>query len=352
MPSVRSIVWLGVVLFAAVTGYYLAQRPDGQPRPAAPARVALVTGGSSPFWQFVVSGAKVAASDYGAVLTVMTPGEGSEGQLLALTSLDASELDGLAISAQNPESMQTRLLRLAEEMPLVTYDSDAPNSNRLCYIGTDNISAGAICAQLVVEALPEGGDIVVLFANFDKDNASRRHKGFVDAIAAANRGADRGPREIAVESDEDASADAESTAPPYRILETMQDNIDAEKCAENIKQALAEHEKVDCFVGMFGYHGPVMLEARLAGDLPDEIKLVAFDEDERVLQGIEEQAIYGTVIQDPFKYGYESVRVLTALHAGRSHELPIANRGSIFLPCESVTANNLAKFRERLSQRK
>jgi len=254
--------------------------------------------------------------------------------LRELTAIDAEAFDGLAISALNPESMKGRLSRLAEKMHLVTFDSDAPNSNRLCYIGTNNDSAGAICAQLATEALPEGGKIVVLFANFDKDNAVLRHKGFVNAIAEANR---------------DVEADA--ATPKYRVLATMHDSIDQEKCAANIKQSLAEHPNLDCFVGMFGYHGPLLLEARSAGDIPARVKLVVFDEDELVLKGIEEGAIDGTVIQDPYKYGYESVRMLTALHAGRSNELPIANRGSLFLPCESVTAENVAMFRQRLNQR-
>ena len=43
--------------------------------------------------------------------------------------------------------------------------------------------------------------------------------------------------------------------------------------------------------------------------------------------------------------------MLTVLHAGRDNELPIAEHGSLFLPCEAVTAKNLSKFRDRLSKR-
>ncbi|MGI9457297.1 MAG: hypothetical protein ACR2NU_12105, partial [Aeoliella sp.] len=108
----------------------------------------------------------------------------------------------------------------------------------------------------------------------------------------------------------------------------------------------------DCFVGMFGYHGAVLLETLSTVEPPPAaLKLVVFDEDERVLQGIENGTIYGTVVQDPYKYGYEAVRMLTTLHAGRNNELPIADRGSLFLPCELVTAENVSEFRDRLRTR-
>jgi ribose transport system substrate-binding protein len=334
MPATRSIVWLGVVVLAAVTGYVLAGRHVDSVRPAPPPRLALVTGGSSPFWQMVISGGRAAAADHGAELVVMAPDTGLDGQLKEVSAIDAQDFDGMAISPLNPEAMTAQLSRVADGMALVTYDSDAPNSNRLCYVGTNNVSAGAICFELVKEALPAGGRIVALFANLDKDNALLRKQGFEEALAAARRDAERNPE-----------------APRYEVLETMFDNIDPQKCTANIKQALAAHPDLDCFVGMFGYHGPLLLNARVAGDIPSRVKLVVFDEDERVLDGIQDGAIYGTVIQDPYKYGYESVRMLTALHAGRSNELPIANRGSLFIPCESVTADNLVQFRQRLEKR-
>jgi len=80
MPSARSMAWLGVVLVAAVTGFFLARRTDDNARPANPARVALVTGGAGPFWQYVISGARSAAVDHGAELVVMAAGDGIDGQ--------------------------------------------------------------------------------------------------------------------------------------------------------------------------------------------------------------------------------------------------------------------------------
>ena len=44
-----------------------------------------------------------------------------------------------------------------------------------------------------------------------------------------------------------------------------------------------------------------------------QIQIIAFDEDDETLQGIIDGDIYGTVVQNPYRYGYESVRIPAAL---------------------------------------
>ena len=332
MSMQRLIVWLGVFALGAVTVFYVARKPTAGPPSVEPPRLKFIAGGTSSFWQKTIGGARAAASEHNAELVVFSPENGSEGQLNELQDINAGEIDGLAISPLNPTALTERLSNLAKEVKIVTYDSDAPDSDRLCYIGTNNHSAGRLCARLVKQALPEGGKVVVLFANFDKDNALHRHEGFVEELAYVPNSTD-------------------AVASKYEILATLQDNINTSRCAENIKQALKDNEDIDCFVGMFGYHGGVLLNTLNSVDHPDGLKLVVFDDDEKVLQGISDGTVYGTIVQDPYKYGYEAVRMLTTLHAGRTNELPIADRGSLYIPCEIVTQENIVEFRDRLSSR-
>ena len=80
-------------------------------------------------------------------------------------------------------------------------------------------------------------------------------------------------------------------------------------------------------------------------------QLITFDEEDVVLDGIQDRKIYASVVQDPFKYGFESVRMIQALKSGSMMELPIAGNGSLFLPCEAITPENVAEFRRRLATR-
>src|SRR5207244_5379388 len=55
-------------------------------------------------------------------------------------------------------------------------DSDAPDSNRMAYIGTDNIAAGKQAGALIREALPNGGKIMLFVGKIDAQNAKERDR--------------------------------------------------------------------------------------------------------------------------------------------------------------------------------
>ncbi|MFP6767955.1 MAG: substrate-binding domain-containing protein, partial [Planctomycetaceae bacterium] len=78
---------------------------------------------------------------------------------------------------------QVELLNLAAaKTRLITHDSDAPKSNRLVYIGMDNYTAGRMCGELVREALPKGGKVMLFIGRLEQDNARLRRQGVIDAL--------------------------------------------------------------------------------------------------------------------------------------------------------------------------
>ena len=334
MSRNRIVVWLLVLAIGGAAAYYIRGSAQEAP-PVLSTRVLFITGGDGPFWQITAAGAHASAKAHDAELDLLMPAEeaNKQGEMLSDVGLDA--FDGVAVSPLNPEQQSESLKRIAGACPLVTFDSDAPKSERMCYIGTDNYSAGRLCAKLVKEVVPEGGKVAVLVATFDKDNAQLRHEGFVDELKLP-------VSPVVGEGKEDAAWD---------LVATLEDGIDGKKCRQNIRTVLSEHADLACLVGMFAYHGALMAdEATNPGD-PGMVKLIAFDEDDAVLDAIADGKIHATVVQDPYKYGYEAVRLLTELHRGRPNELPIGISGSLFLPAEAIRKDDVAKFRERLAQR-
>ena len=51
--------------------------------------------------------------------------------------------------------------------------------------------------------------------------------------------------------------------------------------------------------------------------------MIAFDEQEETLAAIQAGHVHGTVVQNPYQYGYESVRVLAALSRGDRSVIPV-----------------------------
>ena len=102
----------------------------------------------------------------------------------------------------------------------------------------------------------------------------------------------------------------------------------ARKAKENAEDALAKlpPDANVCMVGLWAYNPPQILSAvkdkvkdkqRL-----DRIKIVGFDEDDTTLDGIKAGEIYATVVQDPYGFGYESVKMMAALAKGDKSVLP------------------------------
>src|SRR5262249_46752029 len=71
-----------------------------------------------------------------------------------------------------------------------------------------------------------------------------------------------------------------------------------------------------CFVGLYAYNPPAILEALRGPSAVGKVKIVAFDEQLVTLKAIADGEIEGTVVQDPYNYGYKSVEVLAAIARG------------------------------------
>src|SRR4030095_2102200 len=99
-----------------------------------------------------------------------------------IDDLLAAGVDGIAISPVDPQN-QTALINEAAQKALVfTQDSDAPDSNRACYVGTDNIAAGRQAGELIKEVVPNGGKIMLFVGKLDAKNAQERIQGIKEVL--------------------------------------------------------------------------------------------------------------------------------------------------------------------------
>jgi ribose transport system substrate-binding protein len=332
MSRPRTALW--TILLVALAGA-IGYRLNGlrQPPPPPPVVIAFVTGGNEGYWQMTANGAKAAARKEGVDLHLEMPAENEnvDQQTELLSKLDSKKLDGVAVSPLDAEGQTELINKIGEQTKIVTFDSDAPDSKRLSYIGTSNFSAGRTCARLVTEALPNGGKVAVLLANLTKDNLRDRKGGFAERIAQYADDVEPG-----------------DNAPKFVVVDYLIDNGSAQKCAQNIRDEIAKHADLDCFVGMNAAHGPVLVKTLKDAGKLGRIKLVTFDVADETLDGIEQGQIFATVAQDPYQFGYEAVSLLAALSRGDEVGLPIVGKGSLSVSAEPINQSNLAEFRTRL----
>ena len=339
--AVRPIVWISVILAAVAVGWYVKQAPTdtGISKPTTSGSYLFIAGGSDPYWDLCIAGAQAAAEESGATLEILKPnGEGEEGlkeQLKWLTSIEVDKFDGLAIGPIDPARQTILINSAADKLPVITVDSDAPESRRMFYIGSSNFEAGMLAASMAKAALPEGGKVAVLMASEAKTNAAERKQGLEDALSQDS-------------SSSDEQSDGKS--PTLEIVNFYLDHGDFDVCRQNVIDACSEHEDLAGIICTFGYHAPIVLDALQNVERGAEIKIIAFDEDERTLAAVENGRINATIVQDPFLFGVEAIQMLEKVRNGQFLSLPVAS-GAVGVHCKAITMFNVGEFREQFGKR-
>ncbi|MBN2307996.1 MAG: substrate-binding domain-containing protein, partial [Candidatus Hydrogenedentes bacterium] len=200
-------------------------QPAESPPPPAPAagdiRVAFVTNNPSDFWMIAKAGTAKAAEELGCEVEFRLPADGTaQNQQQILEDLVTKGVSGIAISPSDPANQTDMLNRAAANVSLITQDSDAPDSDRLCYIGTNNYDAGVAAGELIKQALPDGGRIMLFVGMLEAQNAQDRKKGIEDVIAGSG----------------------------IEVVDTRTDETDRMKAVTNVQDALVAHPDLACLV--------------------------------------------------------------------------------------------------------
>jgi len=148
-------------------------------------KVGFVTNNVHEFWTIAEAGTRKAANDLGVEVIFKRPKQPSAAsQKEIIDDLLTQGVQAIAISVIDPENQADYLNSIADKVPLITQDNDAPNTRRRCYIGTDNYAAGKDVGKMVKEVLPKGGAIGIFVGQPDPINAKQRRQGVLDQLAS------------------------------------------------------------------------------------------------------------------------------------------------------------------------
>ena len=143
----------------------------------------FVTNLTNPFWDFSDYGCQRAAEKFNAQVEFYQPPNGQiSEQKSRVESMIVNNVDGLAISVKEPTGQTTDINAWCKDLKVITVDSDAPESDRLYYIGTDNVAAGKQAGELLAAAAPEGGKVMIFVGDLTQANANERAQGVINAL--------------------------------------------------------------------------------------------------------------------------------------------------------------------------
>lgn len=119
------------------------------------------------------------------VLVRPLEGVDAQQQLDVIDELLEAGVQGIALSPAEDERVRARIQELSERMPVVTFNSDLPDSGRLCYVGVDNFACGRMSAGLMDLLLAGHGEVLLVAGQENNWSHQQRVDGF-QAEAVAN----------------------------------------------------------------------------------------------------------------------------------------------------------------------
>ena len=115
-----------------------------------------------PYWKTVSEGFTKAAAEYGVTARIDGPDSyDAQAELTAFQKAVVNKPAGILISVADAALLRPEINSAIEAgIPVITVDSDAPTSERLYFIGTNNLEAGHLGGQRLLEKLHEKGNVV------------------------------------------------------------------------------------------------------------------------------------------------------------------------------------------------
>ena len=285
--------------------------------------LAFVVNGASDFWKNAEAGVKKAQTELPNYTLVLKYPEQSAAaiQQRLMDDLVAAGVAGIMVSAVDPKHQTEGLDKIASQTLLFTTDSDAPQSKRIAYIGSSNTDAGKQAGEIAKKALPGGGKCIGFVGLLEADNARERIEGVKDAIAGSK----------------------------VELIDVRGDDIDQTRAKRNVEDALAANPNIDCLVGIYSYNTPRIYEVLKESGKLGQIKVIGFDEDPITLGGVREGTIEATVVQQPYEWGYQGMKLMAKYLEGDKSVVP--ENKLIIVPTKIIDKSNVDSFETELKAR-
>ena len=240
------------------------------------------------YWQTANAGFNAAAAQYGVTPHLRGPDTfDPQAEVEELRKAVATKPAGILISVADAALMTPDIdAAISAGVPVITMDSDAPQSHRLFFIGTNNIEAGRLGGNRLARKM-NGKGSVVFFTMPGQPNLDERLKGYMDVLGG------------------------------YPNIKTDFFNIkgDSGTAFDRAQSDLGKTgaDKVTAFVCLEASAGKDVAEVLKRANASDRI-LIAMDVDPDTLNLIKAGNIEATIAQKPYTMGYYGLKALDEVH--------------------------------------
>ncbi len=240
------------------------------------------------YWQLAAQGLAHAAAEMKVKSNVLGPdGHDPQGEHDAFKHAVALKPAGILVSAADASILTPDInAALDQNIPVITIDSDAPDSKRLFFVGTDNYNAGLIGGKMTAKLLSGKGNVVV-FTIPSQSNLKDRLQGYQSAFADHT---------------------------DVKVSQVIDMNGSGDTAFDNAKKLIDSKAKVDAFVCLEAIACPAVADVVNRANLAGKVIVVAMDTDPSTVDWINKGVISATIAQKPFTMAYYGTKLLDDMH--------------------------------------
>lgn len=245
------------------------------------------------FWTFLLEGAKMAAEEYDAELTILAPPseDDYEAQIRYIDQAVALEPDAIILSPTSANKITEAANRIVTAgIRLVLVDSELDQNLQSVVVETDNLAAGREMGEYIFKRLPENPVIGVVAHVESSSTAIERLDGFKEGLGDK----------------------------ATHIVGTVYCDSNYDKAYRLTEELVRENPGINVLVGLNEYSAVGAARAVKDLGLMGDILMVGFDSSIEEVHMLEEGIFDAIVVQKPFNMGYLGVEKTVELLRGQT----------------------------------
>jgi len=284
-------------------------------------KIAVIPKGTThDFWKAVHEGAKKAATELGVHIFWNGPNrEGDrDSQISIVEDFIVRQVDGVVLAPLDANALIPVVERLhRKEITTVIFDSGINTEAYDAFVATDNYAGGVLAAKQMGSLLNGMGRILVVQYMVGSDSTTQREHGFIETI--------------------------NQMYPEITIIDQKYGMDTVETALQAVEDLLTRNQDVQ---GIFACNESTTvgtLQALESQHRTDDVVFIGFDSSKPLLNGLRARKIDALVVQNPFKMGYEGVRIAVAHLRGEPHQ-QTTDTGVHLVTLENIDSEDIQRI--------
>jgi ribose transport system substrate-binding protein len=291
-------------IFIPITIALLLSQPgcNRQDEAAAPGQsknhgIAIIPKGSTHvFWKSVHAGANAAGKEFGYEIYWNAPEleTDRERQIQIVEDFIVQKVDGICLAPVDREALVPSVQKLASlKIPCAILDSAIATDQYITFAATDSFKGGAMAARRMGKILDGKGKVLLIKYAPGSASTTERENGFSETLG--------------------------KEFPGIEIVDSKYGMATVESALQATEDLLTRHADVQ---GLFACNASTAVGSfqALQSQKRPEIKMIGFDAEKALMDGLRAGQIDSLVVQDPYKMGYEGVKAIATFRKGQPVE--------------------------------